>query len=232
MDFFLKKLKKILIRIIIIFFGSTILITIIYRFIPPPVTPLMLIRCGEQLFHGEKLKLHKQWKSLEKINPDMIQAVTAAEDNKFIEHFGFDFEAIEYAQKYNKRKKGKRTIGASTISQQTAKNVFLWPSRTWIRKGLEAYFTLLIEIFWGKERIMEMYLNVIETGDGLYGVEAASQTYYYKHAKNLSRGQAAMIAAILPNPRKRNPAYPSAYLVARQGKILWIMDRIEKVNFK
>ena len=232
MKIFFKKFKKIFIRVVIIFFGSTILTALIFRFVPPPVTPLMLIRCGEQLFNGDKLKLYKQWKSIENISPQMVQAVTASEDNKFIEHFGFDFEAIEKAQKFNERKKGKKTMGASTISQQTAKNVFLWPSRTWVRKGLEAYFTLLIEVCWGKERIMEVYLNVIETGNGIYGVEAASQEYFHKPAKNLTRRQAALIAAILPNPRKRNPANPTAYLLMRQGQIMYVMDRIEKPEFK
>jgi len=229
---FFKKLKKILIRLTIIFFASTIFVVVLYRFIPPPVTPLMLIRFAEQIKDGEKIKLKKEWKSLENISPNLVQAVAASEDNKFIEHYGFDFDAIEKAQQYNEKKKGKKVMGASTISQQTAKNVFLWPGRSWIRKGFEVYFTLLIEMIWGKERIMEVYLNVIETGDGIYGAEAASQEYYHKHAKNLTQAQSAMIAAILPDPRKRNPDHPSAYILMRQSQILWVMNRIEKVEFK
>ena len=232
MKIFLQNFKKIAFRLIIIFFASTIFTVILYRFVPPPVTPLMIIRVAEQIKDGEKIKLKKNWKSLENISPNLVQAVTASEDNKFIEHYGFDFDAIEKAQQYNERKKGKKVMGASTISQQTAKNVFLWSGRYWIRKGFEVYFTLLIELVWGKERIMEVYLNVIETGDGIYGAEAASQSYFHKSAKNLSMSQSALIAAILPNPRKRNPDHPSAYLLMRQRQILWVMERIEKVEFK
>ena len=228
----LQVLKKILIRLIIIFFASTIFFVVLYRFVPPPVTPLMIIRVAQQIKDGKKIRLYKDWKSLKNISPNLVQAVTASEDNKFTEHYGFDFDAIEKAQQFNEKKKGKKVMGASTISQQTAKNVFLWPGRSWIRKGIEVYFTVLIEMVWGKERIMEVYLNVIETGDGVYGAEAASQEYYHKHAKNLSQAQSAMIAAILPDPRKRNPDHPSAYLMMRQSQILWVMNRIEKVEFK
>ncbi|HWU42960.1 MAG TPA: monofunctional biosynthetic peptidoglycan transglycosylase, partial [Bdellovibrio sp.] len=145
-------------------------------------------------------------------------AVLKAEDARFFEHHGFDYEAIEKAMKYNRTH--KKVKGASTISQQTAKNVFLWPHRDWIRKGLEAYFTVLIEFIWPKERIMEVYLNVIETGPGVYGVEAASQKYFKQSAKNISPSQASLIAAVLPNPQKFRIDRPSNYILKRQSRIL------------
>lgn len=159
----------------------------------------------------------------------MVQAVVASEDNNFTRHFGIDFDAIKKAQKLNK--KGRTLRGASTISQQTAKNVYLWPARSWFRKGLEVYFTGLIEIFWGKKRIMEVYLNVIEMGDGIYGVQAASQYYFRKDAKDLNRSEAALIAAILPNPRIYSAKNPSAYIQRKQGRIMRAMNRIEQVRF-
>lgn len=157
----------------------------------------------------------------------MIQAVVAAEDNRFLEHWGIDVEAIEKAVEHNKRHRRKH--GASTITQQTAKNVFLWPARTYTRKALEFYFTTMIELTWSKKRIMEVYLNVIEMGDGIYGAEAAAQKYFHKPASKLTRGEAALIAAALPNPRKRNPAAPSDYLWRRQARILDLMNKIPPV---
>jgi monofunctional biosynthetic peptidoglycan transglycosylase len=154
----------------------------------------------------------------------MQKAVLKAEDYRFFEHNGFDFEAIEKAMKYNKTHKNIK--GASTISQQTAKNVFLWPSRDWVRKGLEAYFTVLIEFVWPKERIMEVYLNVIEMGPGVYGVEAAAQKYFRRSAKNISPSQASLIAAVLPNPRRFRIERPSNYIVRRQQKILYRVSPI------
>lgn len=166
---------------------------------------------------------------MDQISPNLVQAVVASEDNRFMDHFGFDFDAIEKARIHNEH--SRRKHGASTITQQTAKNVFLWQGRTWVRKGFEAYFTLLIEIFWSKERIMEVYLNVIEMGPGIYGAEAASQKYFGHSAKNLTRAEAALIAAALPDPLKRNPARPSPYLRKRQEQILRNMSNIGKVNF-
>jgi len=191
----------------------------------------MLIRTVEQSINGEPLRLKKEWKSLEEISSQLQLAVVASEDNRFTEHSGFDLEAIKKARNYNDNKKGKRVHGASTISQQTAKNVFLWSGRSWIRKGLEVYFTFLIETVWGKKRIMEVYLNVIEMGDGIYGAESASQKYFHKPASYLTREQAALIAAILPNPRKWNPSRPSAYLLNREQWILWNMANIGKVEY-
>ncbi|MHC1707960.1 MAG: monofunctional biosynthetic peptidoglycan transglycosylase [Bacteroidales bacterium] len=227
---FLGKIWRIIRWIIILFFGSSILLTILYRFVPPPFTPLMLIRVTEQLTGSDPVRLKKDWVSLDKISNNLEQAVVAAEDNEFMEHYGFDFEAIKKAQEYNK--KHKRTKGASTISQQTAKNVFLWPQRSWVRKGLEVYFTGLIEVFWGKRRIMEVYLNVIEMGKGIYGAEMAARTYFNKPASKLTKAESALIAACLPNPRLYSVAKPSPYIIRKQGRILMIMNKIEKVDFE
>jgi len=224
-----KRILKILRISVFFFFISTVLVTLLYRFIPPPATPLMFIRLSQQLFDGKSLKLQKDWERLNQISPHMVQAVVASEDNNFTRHFGIDFDAIKKAQKLNK--KGRTLRGASTISQQTAKNVYLWPARSWFRKGLEVYFTGLIEIFWGKKRIMEVYLNVIEMGDGIYGVQAASQYYFRKDAKDLNRSEAALIAAILPNPRIYSAKNPSAYIQRKQGRIMRAMNRIEPVKF-
>ncbi len=175
------------------------------------------------------MKLEKTWVPIGEISKHMVQAVVASEDQKFLEHSGFDLEAIEEALKENES--GKRLRGGSTISNQTAKNVFLWPGRNYLRKGLEAYFTVLIELIWSKERIMEVYLNVIEVGDGVYGVEAAAQKYYNKPAAQLNRNEAAMIAAILPNPQLWSPARPTAYNYKRQSWILRNMNNLKPVGF-
>jgi monofunctional biosynthetic peptidoglycan transglycosylase len=217
-------------NILLFFFISTISVALIYKFIPVYVTPLMIVRSGEQLFNGEKLSMKKEWVSIDEISPSMVNAVVASEDNLFMSHFGFDFSAIEKAKERNKQ--GGRIYGASTISQQTAKNVFLWPQRSWLRKGLEVYFTFLIELLWTKERIMEVYLNVIETGDGIYGVQRASQIYFDKPASKLTPSQAALIAGALPNPLRFNPGKPSPYLYKRQNQILRIMSLIGNVDLK
>jgi monofunctional glycosyltransferase len=231
----MKKILKILLRFIkyflILFFGSSLFFVLLYRFVNPPVTPLMLIRLTQQTFGGEPLKLKKDWQSIDRISPHLQLAVVASEDNRFLEHSGFDLESIKKAQKYNEKMNGRKTRGASTISQQTAKNIFLWPDRTWVRKGLEVYFTFLIETVWGKKRIMEVYLNVIETGNGIYGAEAASVKYFHKPAADLTREQAALIAAILPNPCRWDPSHPNGYLLGREQWILWNMRNIGKVEY-
>lgn len=204
---------------------------VLYRFVNPPVTPLMVIRVFEQVFSGDAVKLKKNWVPFDNISRNAKLAVVAAEDNLFLEHHGFDFEAIEKAQKYNERTHGKKIRGASTISQQTAKNVFLWPDRSWVRKGLEVYFTFLIEQIWSKERILEVYLNVIETGNGIYGIDQAARTYFHTTAQTLTAGEAASIAAILPNPRKWDPAHPSGYLSGRQQWILRNMNNLGPLDF-
>jgi monofunctional biosynthetic peptidoglycan transglycosylase len=214
---------------VILFFVISIVWVVLARFIPVYLTPLMFIRSVESIADGKSPRNSKEWVPIEKISPNMIQAVVASEDNLFVEHWGFSFNDINKAIKHNK--KGKRIRGGSTISQQTAKNVFLWPHRSYIRKGLEAYFTVLIELIWSKERIMEVYLNVIEMGDGIYGVQAASQIYFNKDASKLTKSQAATIAACLPNPRKFNAGNPSDYIIRRKSKIVSLMSKIKKVDF-
>ncbi len=188
----------------------------------------MFQRALEQKFDGKKVHIKHQWVSYAKISPNMVLAAIAAEDNNFPNHFGIDHEAVKKAYQYNKR--GRRIRGASTITQQTCKNVYLWLGRNYIRKGLELYYTVLVEALWGKKRIMEVYLNSIEMGDGIFGIEAAARTYFKKPASKLSRGEAALIAASFPNPRKRNPAAPGIYLLQRQQEILSLMDKIEIGN--
>jgi monofunctional glycosyltransferase len=226
---FFPGLFRFLKKLIIIFFVGSILWVILVRFIPVYLTPLMVIRSVEAVFDGKSPKIEKEWIPIEEMSPNMAQAVVASEDNLFLHHWGFSINDIGKAIKHNK--KGRRIRGGSTISQQTAKNVFLWPNRSYLRKGLEAYFTVLIEAFWSKERIMEVYLNVIEMGDGIYGVQAASQEYFHKNASELTKSQSALIAACLPNPRKYNAGNPSNYIQNRKAKIVYLMGKIEKVDF-
>lgn len=226
----IKYLSRLLFKIILWFFISTIGFTVLYRFVPVPVTPLMLIRVWEQAWDkDQEVRLYKDWVSMENISKHASQAVYAAEDQKFLQHNGFDWEAMEKAWEGNK--KGKRIKGASTISQQTAKNVFLWPNRNMVRKALEAYFTFLIELIWSKERIMEVYLNVIEMGHGVYGIEAAAQTYFNKPAAKLSQAESALIAAVLPNPRRWSPAKPTAYIRGRQTWIMRQMNNLAPLGY-
>lgn len=222
----LKKIWTFICKAALWFFGISILSVIVFRFVPVPVTILMLQRCVEQKIDGKPMMLQKDWVSLDKISNNLQLAVVASEDQQFLWHNGFDFEAIEKAQKYNeKQKKRKRNKmrGASTISQQTAKNTFLFPQRSYIRKGLEVYFTALIELLWSKERIMEVYLNVIEMGDGVYGAEAAAQYYFQKPASSLTAAEAARITAVLPNPIKYSAARPTPYILKRQR---WILNQM------
>ena len=208
---------------ILAFFMSTFLIVLIYKFLPVPYTLLMFQRGFERMAVGKSFQIKKDWVSKDKINPKLELAVFCAEDQNFLVHEGFDMKAIEKAMEYNEKQEGKKkpkTRGASTISQQCAKNVFLWPNRGWIRKGLEVYFTFLIEKLWSKERIMEVYLNVIEFGDGVYGAEAAAQQYYHCSAANLSAQQCAIMAIVLPNPRKFDLSNPTSYMHKRQGWVL------------
>lgn len=197
------------------FFASTILAVIAYRFIPVWLTPLMVIRCVE----NGNLTIHHQWVPLDEMSLYAPVAVMGGEDARFLLHHGFDFNAIGDAAKHNIKNKGSKH-GASTISQQTAKNVFLWPGRSWIRKGFEVYFTALIEVFWGKHRIMEVYLNSVEMGDGIYGIAACAEYNFGKTAKTLSRSDCALIAATLPNPHKYSSKNPSAYMRKRQRSIM------------
>ena len=213
----LKKVRNIIKWVVVLFFSTTILAVVAYRFIPVYLTPLMIIRCFQQVADGESITLHHHWVSMEKISPHMPVAVMASEDARFLKHHGFDFDAIEHAAKNNAR--GGKVHGASTISQQTAKNVFLWPGRSWIRKGFEAYFTVLIEFMWSKQRIMEVYLNSIEMGDGIYGIDAVAADNFSTTAADLSRSQCALVAATLPNPRKFDSANPTSYMLKRRRQI-------------
>ena len=190
-----------------------VLTTVAYRFIPPPVTMLMLLRAAQG--HG----LDYRWRGLDDISPDMVQAAIASEDSGFCRHHGFDFTAMQKAMAHNERRPNGKIRGGSTISQQTAKNVFLWPDRTYIRKGLEAYFTVLTEALWGKRRIMEVYLNVVEMGPGIYGAEAASQAYFGHSARTLTRAEADHLIAILPSPLKWKAVNSGAYVQRRSARI-------------
>ena len=216
----MKFIKKILRGIVVAFFASTILSVVVLRFVPVWFTPLMFIRCAEQISEGRELKLKHSWVSLDEMSPSMPVAVIASEDANFLKHHGFDYKAIENAAKRNMKHPEKRRLGASTISQQTAKNVFLWPGRSWVRKGFEVYFTALIELLWSKQRIMEVYLNSIEMGEGIYGVESVARYHFDTKAKALSRSQCALIAATLPNPRKYSSKNPSNYVLKRQQRIM------------
>lgn len=200
---------------IILFLTTSILAVVAYRFIPVYITPLMVIRCFEK---GE-LKMHHHWVAMDDISRHMPVAVMASEDQRFLLHHGFDYNAIEKAAVHNIKNKTGKKRGASTITQQTAKNVFLWPGRSWIRKGFEVYFTALIELIWSKQRIMEVYLNSIEMGDMIYGVDAVARYHFGKTASELSRSECALIAATLPNPIRFSSKAPSGYVRLRQRKI-------------
>ena len=217
MKTFLRFFRKFLLWVLILFFASSVLSVLAYRVMPVGLTPLMVIRCIEQVKAGEKPRFHHEWRPMEKISPQLAIAVVASEDQNFLNHHGFDMEAIEQA--VEEAEAGKRRRGGSTISQQTAKNVFLWPGSTWLRKGLEAYFTVLIEALWPKQRILEVYLNSIEMGDGIYGAEAVAQQHFGTTAAKLTEDQSALIAASLPNPRKFDSGHPSSYMKRRQHKI-------------
>lgn len=225
----IRKIARILFKVVLWFLGISIFSVILFKFVPVPFTPLMIYRSASDLFSGRKMECSHNWVAIEDISPNLQKAVIASEDGTFLNHNGFDFKAIELAYKNNS--KGKRIKGGSTISQQTAKNVFLWQGRSYVRKAFEAYFTVLIEVIWGKERIMEVYLNSIEMGRNVYGAEAASRHYFKKSAANLSPRQAASIAAILPNPRKFKAVNSSAYIERRKGRILKYMRYVGKLDY-
>lgn len=221
----MKKIQKILQWIVLLFFGSTIFFVILYRFVPVPLTPLMIIRCVQQVSRGEQIRLKHHWVPMEDISKYLPVAVMASEDQRFLQHHGFD--VIEIRNAIEEKLAGERQRGGSTISQQTAKNVFLWPASSWVRKGFEVYFTALIELFWTKERIMEVYLNSIEMGDGIYGAEAVAQQHFNRTAKELTRTNCALIAATLPNPLKFSSKSPSRYILRRQTAIMYQMKHID-----
>ena len=211
--------RRIGLILLLIPFGLAVLsvgLTFLFRYVPPPVSALMMERWIEHT--------HYEWVDLDRIAPSMATAVIASEDQNFLTHHGFDWEAIQRAIDYDEE--GKSLRGASTISQQTAKNLFLWSGRNWIRKGVEAYFTVLLETCWNKRRIIETYLNIVEFGDGVYGVEAAAQQYFHKPARRLTAEESALLAAVLPNPHRLKAAAPSAYVRGRQQWILQQMSHL------
>lgn len=223
----LKRFFKFIFKIILWFIGISVFLVLLFKWVPVPGTPLMAIRA---LSSDSPPRYEHDWVSMENISPNLQLAVVASEDQKFLSHQGFDVEAIEKAIENNK--KGKRVRGASTISQQTAKNVFLWQGRSWLRKGFEVYFTFLIELLWDKERILEVYLNSIEMGDGVYGAEAAAQFWFNKPAAKLSQSEAAAIAAILPNPRVYKASPASNYIGNRKSWITRQMRQLGPLNFE
>lgn len=220
------KIIRIIRNLVLFFFISSILAVLIYRFLPVYVTPLMVIRSVQQVVSGEMPTCKHTWVSFDKISPNLPMAVIASEDNRFAEHNGFDMIEIKKAMKENEKRKRKR--GASTISQQTAKNVFLWAQSSWVRKGFEVYFTFLVELCWSKERIMTVYLNSIEMGKGIYGAEAAAKYKFDTTAAKLTKGECALIAATLPNPIRFDSAHPSQYIKRRQSQILRLMRLVPK----
>jgi len=212
-------LKRILMGLLVLLVGLPLALLALYAVAPPPITPLMVIR----LFEGEGLE--KRWVPLTEISPHLPRAVIAAEDNNFCQHNGFNWDAIQDA--IEEYQDGRRLRGASTLSMQTAKNIFLWPGRDYLRKGLEAYLTTLLELFWSKQRILEVYLNIAEFSSGVYGAEAAAQHYFERPAKKLSRRQAALLATVLPSPRKRSAAKPTA---AQARHAVTIQRRIGQIQ--
>ena len=202
----------------------SVALTLLFRFVSPPVTMLMAERRIASWRSGGKYSPHYEWVALDGIAPPMPLAVIASEDQNFMHHHGFDWEAIQRAIDYDEN--GKRIRGASTLSQQTAKNLFLWQDRTLIRKGFETYFTVLLEAFWTKRRILETYLNIVEFGDGIYGVEAAAQHYFHKPARRLIPEEAALLAAVLPNPHRYKANAPSSYVRGRQHWVLQQMGNL------
>lgn len=225
----IRKISRWLWKAFLWFLGLSILTVIIFKWVPVPITPLMITRAIENKIDGNDAVLSHDWVSLEEISPNLQKAVIASEDGNFLKHSGFDFAAMQKAFKNNQ--KGKKLKGGSTISQQTAKNVFLWQGRSYLRKGLEAYFTVLIELIWGKERIMEVYLNSIEMGNGVYGAEEAARVWYRTKAINLTQREAAGIAAILPNPRKYKATNSSSYIERRKDRIMRNMRHIGKIKY-
>ena len=212
-----EKVKWFFIKAALWFFGISIGSVIFFKYVPVPFTPLMLIRAIENKMAGKEVYFDHDWEPIEKISMNLQKAVIASEDGTFLTHNGFDFKALQKAYK--------------SISQQTAKNVFLWQGKSYFRKGLEAYFTVLIEIIWGKERIMEVYLNSIEMGDGVYGAYAATEHWYRRDASSLTPMQAAGIAAILPNPRKFKATGSSSYINRRKERIVREMRYVGKINY-
>ena len=222
---FIKRLPKIILKIIFGFIIVSIFIVLLLKWLNPITSSIMIQRKIEAVItFQERQMIAYQWFSYDEISKQMALAVIAAEDQNFPNHFGFDFDQIEKAIEQHER--GRRLRGASTITQQVAKNLFLWEGRSFIRKGLEAYFTVLIELLWSKERTLEVYLNIIEMGDMIFGVGAASQIYFKKFPEKLTRSQAALLAATIPNPKRFSAKRPSGYVLRRQSWILGQMSSL------
>lgn len=221
----MKRIFRFILKAILWLFLFSLLLVVLFKWVPVPFTPLMAIRYFE---HPEE-KIHHEWVPMEEISSNLQLAVVASEDQNFMNHDGFDYEAIKKAIEENKER--KRTRGASTISQQTAKNVFLWPGRSWFRKGVEVYFTFLIETIWDKERILEVYLNSIEMGKSVYGAEAAAKVWFNKPASKLTPYEAAAMAALLPNPREYRANPPSSYIQGRKSWIVRQMNNLGRLKF-
>jgi monofunctional biosynthetic peptidoglycan transglycosylase len=205
--------------------AASVGVVLLLRFVPVPVSAIRVQRQVEAWVDGKPYRSLHSWTPLDRIAPSMGVAVIASEDQNFPDHFGFDWQAIEKAIAHNERSRRKR--GASTVSQQTAKNLFLWESRSWVRKGVEVYFTLLLETLWPKRRILEVYLNIVEFGDGVYGVEAASRKFFGRPASALTPGQAALLAAVLPSPHRFRADAPSPYIRGRQE---WILGQMRMIG--
>ncbi|MDF3933035.1 monofunctional biosynthetic peptidoglycan transglycosylase [Pseudomonas citronellolis] len=217
----MRNLLRRLFKFLVYFALGSVAVVIVLRWVPPPGSMLMLERKLQSWFNGQPIDLQRDWQSWDEISDNLKIAVIAGEDQKFAEHHGFDLPAIEQALAHNER--GKSVRGASTISQQTAKNLFLWSGRSWLRKGLEAWFTVLLETFWPKQRILEVYLNSAEWDSGVFGAQAAARHHFGVDADKLSAQQAAQLAAVLPNPRKWSAARPSAYVRQRAA---WIRQQM------
>ena len=228
----MKRLRRILLLLLVIVLGLgalSVMVTILFRFVPPPASALMIERRYDAWRDGRQYSARYHWVDFDRIAPPMAAAVIAAEDQNFPSHHGFDWDAIQRAIDYDEN--GNKVRGASTLTQQTAKNLFLWPDRNWLRKGFEAYFTVLLEGLWGKRRILETYLNIVEFGDGVYGVEAASQRFFQKSSARLTPEEAALLAAVLPNPHRLKVNAPSNYVRERQQWILQQMRQLGGVSF-
>jgi monofunctional glycosyltransferase len=208
-------LLRTLARVVVGFVAVSLVAVVVYRFVDPPITPLMVARMVETVAARKPIVFERRWVNLGAVSPTLVRSVLAAEDSRFLDHHGVDLDALRRAWAYNARWKGRRLRGAGTVTMQAARNVFLWQGRSYLRKGLEVYFATLIDALWGKRRVLEVYLNVIEWGDGVYGVEAAARRYFGVPASRLGPREAALLAAALPAPRRSNPATPSRYLANR-----------------
>jgi monofunctional biosynthetic peptidoglycan transglycosylase len=206
-------------RVALGFVVVTLALVTLYHWVNPPCTPLMVIRAIEGELDGNPVGIDQRWVPLRAVSPALVRAVVAAEDARFFQHWGVDLKELEEARAYNERERGRRLRGASTITMQCARSVFLWPGRTWVRKAIEVYLAVLLEQLWGKRRILEIYLNVVEWGRGVYGAEAAARRHFGVSAAQLDGERAALLAATLPAPRRFDPAAPSAALRRRAATI-------------